>query len=240
MNFLEVALIIIGIIIIVISCRLVDNSKNLYAQTVNRNFTEAELNQMKDEINKLLSETVEENMLLTDDRLSKISNEKIIAVSEFSDQILEKINYNHEEAVFLYNMLNDKEKELKSVVKEINLSHNKVMDITESKKDIITNKSKNTAVSVRKKKQTKAQTIQKNINSNTLFDSLNEKPVNPQDKCPLQETADIIDIDSGDSNCNKKILKLYSQGKSVVDISRQLDLGQGEVKLVIDLFHEKK
>ena len=39
---------------------------------------------------------------------------------------------------------------------------------------------------------------------------------------------------------NDKILELYNKGKSVVEISKILGLGQGEVKLVIDLFKNAK
>ena len=34
----------------------------------------------------------------------------------------------------------------------------------------------------------------------------------------------------------EKILELYKSGKSIRDISRELGMGQGEVKLVIDLY----
>ena len=34
----------------------------------------------------------------------------------------------------------------------------------------------------------------------------------------------------------EKILELYKNGKSIRDISRELGMGQGEVKLVIDLY----
>ena len=37
-------------------------------------------------------------------------------------------------------------------------------------------------------------------------------------------------------NKNEEILKLYRQGKNVLEISRELGLGQGEVKLVIGLY----
>ena len=34
----------------------------------------------------------------------------------------------------------------------------------------------------------------------------------------------------------EKILELYKNGKSIRDISRELGMGQGEVKLVVDLY----
>ncbi len=48
----------------------------------------------------------------TERELSKVSNEKIMAVSEYSDTVLAEIDKNHKEAMFLYDMLNDKHKDI--------------------------------------------------------------------------------------------------------------------------------
>ena len=42
--------------------------------------------------------------------------------------------------------------------------------------------------------------------------------------------------DSSESNSNDQILELHKAGKSNMAIARELGLGIGEVKLVIDLF----
>ena len=42
--------------------------------------------------------------------------------------------------------------------------------------------------------------------------------------------------DSITSQQKEKILQLYKQGKSVLDISKALKIGQGEVKLIIGLY----
>ena len=44
----------------------------------------------------------------------------------------------------------------------------------------------------------------------------------------------------GRKNSNEMIRKLHSEGKSNMQIARELGLGVGEVKLVIDLFASKK
>ena len=44
----------------------------------------------------------------------------------------------------------------------------------------------------------------------------------------------------GNKNSNEKILAMYNEGKSNMAIAKELDLGIGEVKLVIDLFREIK
>ena len=40
------------------------------------------------------------------------------------------------------------------------------------------------------------------------------------------------------SNKNERVLALHKQGKSNVAIAKELGLGVGEVKLIIDLFKE--
>ena len=39
-----------------------------------------------------------------------------------------------------------------------------------------------------------------------------------------------------DSNANDIILEMYNSGRSVIEIAKELGLGVGEVKLVIDLY----
>ncbi len=46
----------------------------------------------------------------TEERMNRLCNDKIMAVDEFSQQILEKIDANHQEVVFMYNMLSEKKK----------------------------------------------------------------------------------------------------------------------------------
>ena len=48
--------------------------------------------------------------------------------------------------------------------------------------------------------------------------------------------AKVHSVETVEGNQNEQILKLYEAGKSILEISRELGLGQGEVKLVIDLF----
>jgi len=49
---------------------------------------------------------------------------------------------------------------------------------------------------------------------------------------PKEETEIALD----DANQNQVILDLYNEGKSIMEIAKVLGKGQGEVKLVIDLF----
>ena len=51
--------------------------------------------------------------------------------------------------------------------------------------------------------------------------------------------TDISFMQDGGNN-NERILELHKQGKSNVSIAKELGLGVGEVKLVIDLFEGMK
>lgn len=235
MSPLEIALIIIGVIVIIISCIVVDKQTNEQKQMIGKSLSSFEdkisdedKRQLLDKMKEYLTEVREDTMIRTDDALSKISNEKIMAVNEFSDQIMEKIKRNHEEVVFLYNMLNDKEKELKATVREIDSSKKKVQDILNSKAE-----------------NDKLQAV-KNSKTQAAVKALSQAKTDPMEKQdqlisrPSEASAEISTVSGLSSNNNNQILSLYSQGRSVVEISKLLGLGQGEVRLVIDLFKGKK
>lgn len=237
MNPLEIALIVIGIVIIIISCRLVENKgkeQNLPAGMrvpLERNLSEEEKKNLREKIEELFAELREDALIQTDEALSKLSNEKIMAVHEFSDQILEKVKRNHEEVVFLYNMLNDKEKDLKAVVREMDSSTKKVKDILEAKVDTeVIHSVKNVKTQIPKK-----QALNQTANQKVPMEKVNVTSTNSLDYNPEPSM-----LDSFSTNFNSQILALHSQGKSVIEISKLLGMGQGEVKLVIDLFKGKK
>ncbi|MDF2485637.1 MAG: hypothetical protein K0R46_1805 [Herbinix sp.] len=235
MNPIEIALIIIGIIVIIVSCILVDHSQKEQKQIIGKPLssmgemiTDEDKKQLMDKMKELLSDAREETILRTDGALSKLSNEKIMVVNEFSDQIMEKIKKNHEEVVFLYNMLNDKEKELKATVREIDSSKKKVQDILSSKAE---------SDKLQSVKNAKTQAAVKVINQAQVAQI--DPPLKTMNR-PVEVSSELSTVGGLNSNNNSQILTLYSQGRSVVEISKLLGLGQGEVKLVIDLFKGKK
>ena len=211
MTPIEIVLIIIGAVILIASFFLTDKSKtNEYAALINeRELSLTEVAAIKDKVEAIIAEVTEESLTKTEDQMNQLSNEKIIAVNDFSGQVLEKISQNHEEVVFLYNMLNEKESEIKETIKNIDMIKRQ-MNETGKREKPADNKKVNTAAHTNR---TMPATSFHTDSLNTDAEQLN--------------------------NHNQKILELYSQGFSVIDISRTLELGQGEVKLVIDLYKEK-
>lgn len=200
MDLLEIIMLIIGVLAIIISCRLVARPEK---QNETAQYSPGGLDTFKEEQSDILNSISEETIAKADDYLSKLSNEKIIAVSEYSDQILDKISRNHEEVIFLYNMLDHKEKEIKK------------MDFNTIDLDIASDSHKQLG--------NQAQEIKK-VQS--------EKKANPNYHTDNEEDSTI-------SINNAEIIKSHKEGKSVLDIAKQLGIGQGEVKLVIDLFKDR-
>lgn len=222
MNLLEITMLIIGALIILFSCIYV--GKNSYEKNTNEDlYNQDNLATIKERQNDILSSISEEVILKTEDYLSKLSNEKIMAVSEFSDQIIEKINRNHEEVVFLYNMLSNKEKELKEVIKVFDESQKRAKELLVSKQ----------LDDVQEETTVKSKSIDGQANS------LKTQTEEYSHDLAVEPAKDLNNTDQSVSINNAEILKLSSQGKSIMEISKQLGIGQGEVKLVIDLFKNK-
>ena len=52
----------------------------------------------------------------------------------------------------------------------------------------------------------------------------------------MAQKQQIIDREKQQENNNDRILRMYREGRSNVEIAKELGLGVGEVKLVINLF----
>jgi hypothetical protein len=207
MTPLEIVLILMGVVIIVISSLVVDKSgskSTLKAEDSNNSVEELNTADIKNKINTIITEVTEEKVNHTEDELSKLSNEKIIAVNDYSNQVLDKITQNHEEVVFLYNMLNEKENEVKELLKQVDNSKN---IIYEKKVDAL----------------------------DSIKNDIPEHKGQVSEKMFAEKRTENAENSITENN-NKVILDLYKQGKSILEISKMLEIGQGEVKLVIDLF----
>lgn len=248
MTAFHIFLVIVGLVIVAVSYIIsekITNSK-IDTETKGGDSIPIELSQIEksnigEQIGSIVSEVSESAVNKTDDKLSQISNEKIMAVSEFSNQILEKIDQNHSEVVFLYNMLNEKEVSLKETVREIDKTK---VELEKSVRDYKLNKARQ-----------ERERMHNHRNSDIVEEKIKEQPEKALEK--IQKTSqdnasfkkslnqanvpnNIENTDELGKNNNEQILLLHEEGKSVIEIARILELGQGEVKLVIDLFQGAK
>ncbi len=248
MGATEIILLVCGIVFLVLSFFVGNEKMSQRLEITDADLFSAEkISEVKKNLEESLEITADDLLEETKNKLASASNETIISVDEFSRQTLERINHNHEEVVFMYNMLQTKEEELKKSLED----YKKTFDELEKKKDEV----KNAALSVvlpessgiemaRKKNSTKAVTerssssaknTEKKTTKTTARKSTKESDVSVNMNLQVDHTNTDVS-DNSEDNKTAKILELYQKKKSVLEISKALGLGQGEVKLVIDLY----
>lgn len=331
MEIMEIILLAAGSVIFVLSFLIPDKNTasggkdgvpenaKLLAQEEIRGLVSQELDSIKEHVDDVVEEAVGYAIEKTERSLERLSNEKIMAVSEYSDTVLSEIHKNHEEAMFLYDMLNNKHTNLKNTVSEVNRTvkeaEETVMNFQKlapeggftpweessadakgeppvgSRAESFTPRrmaggaAQQSAVRPQVQPETRRSGpeptgmqragiqragtenagiqnagIQKNgterngIQRNGTerngtgktgiertgtrrsgLERLGAVPEPATESAPYREEPIAAAEEPGRNN-NERILELYKQGKSTVLIARELGLGVGEVKLVIDLF----
>ena len=124
MTFMEIALLILGVIIFVISFLLPDGDEKKTEKDLTAEKEEVhkivvkEIDSMKLKVNEAANDTVEYAVDKAERSLERVSNEKIMAVNEYAGTVLEEINKNHKEVMFLYDMLKDKQTDISNAVRQ--------------------------------------------------------------------------------------------------------------------------
>lgn len=238
MNAIEIFLIVAGIICVIVSVVMnFSDQSDKKEVTVSTDLTDEQKNKIKQQIDTIIDDQVNGLSEKTEAALDKISNTKILEMNEYAESVLGEINRNHNETVFLYDMLNEKAKEIKTTVKDANNTKRQVEKIhAEVKASDYVLADNNTDAVNESKQQEKDSRNTKDIAKERLTalnKKNNEKIKSSEGKRKVNRQAEKLDPDM---SSNEKILKLNEMGVSVKEIAKQLNLGIGEVKLVIDLY----
>ena len=97
-----------------------------------REMVKNEVESVRGHVDDVVRESMDYAMEKTERSLERLSNEKIMAVNEYSDSVMQEIHKNHEEVVFLYDMLNNKHDSLKKTVAEASKAAKVMQDSVES------------------------------------------------------------------------------------------------------------
>jgi phage-related protein len=165
-------------------------------------------------IDSAIDDKMDEALAISTRAMERTSNEKIMAINEYSDTVLDAMDKTHNEIMFLYSMLNDKHKELTDLAGELSSFSNQ-MRATEN-------------AALRKLAEA-AEKIEDDLQNPETIDRETVEVL--AEAVHQQKTGD-------ERNHNDDILLLHSMGKTDVEIAKELGLGLGEVKLVIGLFKE--
>lgn len=257
MSVTELILLIFGGVVFTVSFLLPSGSRENSEKTGQNSeeqiqeIIEREITQAKTQISDIVDETIHYSMEKTERTMERLTNEKMMAVNEYSDTVLEQINKNHKEAVFLYDMLNDKHDNLKTTVSQ---AVKTAAEVKQTVKDAeITAKETKAQVEEAfvpiqpKRVEIAAETAEEAVKTETPKKKPGRKKTEsaasqePDKAKSAGRTKKAVKVDlsmaaPGKSNSNERILELHRAGKSNMAIAKELSLGIGEVKLVIDLF----
>lgn len=132
MSATEIILIVIGAAIFLLGYLMparkkdIDEEVQLISEDEIRKLVASETEQVKDRIEDIVDETVNYSIERAERAMERVTNEKIMAINEYSDTVLEEINRNHKEVVFLYDMLNDKHDNLMSTINEATVAADEI------------------------------------------------------------------------------------------------------------------
>lgn len=286
MTVFEIILLICGFVCVVVSFIMGDgNDTSMGEVQIDAQLTDEQKDSIRKQINEVLKEEIDDISEKTEASLDKISNTKILEMNEYAETIMGEISRNHNETVFLYDMLNEKAKEVKSTVKNVNIATKQAEKIktqnsgknneetiskTSGKETSKDNGSvsdeqntrdvaKERLVELVKKSNEKASRKKSNSQKGTQAEKLNDIVNNNTEKSSDVTKKDVVKSDNkkkedlpkpretakkNEKNqkevSNEKILKLYESGYSNTQIAKQLNVGVGEVNLVIDLYNNEK
>ncbi len=318
MWFTDIILVIVGIVAVVISYKISVDSEGTGEKTHeyggSQLWSEQDEKTIRKRIEKVMEEKVDVVLDQAEYSLSRLSNEKMISMHEMSEQVLEKIDKNHSDVVFMYNMLNEKETDLKKLLNVVDRKVSSVKNeiggaegLSVENADIPISKSGISAVrdasvqdvamrssavrepaghdaSVRgpvgseaagrsaanmrsmlaNKGKTAGKAAPPQAGGSAISRLAKRGVVEPAPKKTAvsrnMSVSDLLQLNasksheeealaaagalhgedgnaSGGPRDNKdRIVALYKRGKSVLDISKELDMGQGEVQFIIDLY----
>ncbi len=213
MSGFEFVLLLVGAALVTISFMIGEKLTETKVENAEFHIDSTEVKEQTDifkkEIDDYLEKAKETTIDSINDSLCHLSNEKIMNVNEYGDMVLERIDKNHSEVVFLYGMLNDKEKEIKEMLTKPN---QKEIELEESMKKV--------------EQPIRVVKAQGDVPMASKEIKVEEAEV---------DQGDEVDHEAFNAR-QEQIIALHKKGKSILEISKQLDIGQGEVQLVVHLY----
>ena len=232
MIFLEIVMIVIGLGAIIYSTKITDGAESSDIKSVVDGQDQMEqLRHKIEQFNEEITRKQEEKLEDTSEKMNTISNEKIMGISEYSDQVIDKIEKNHAEVVFLYDMLNEKQAEIQKLIHEADSSKVQFQDELaksyQNVKDIVD------PVEVSGKDAKK--TGNEQSDSDLSEEDYDLQKLSDKERQAFDEEFS-MQKEEKKVNHNEEILALHDKGYSILEISKMLEMGQGEVKFVLDMY----
>ena len=267
----EIVLIVVGFAAIILGYLLpagkeLDEEDKMLMEREIRELVRREVEDQRENIENMVDDTVDLSLDRTERAMERISNEKLSAIGEYSDTVINDIHKNHDEVMFMYDMLNDKHKNLTSVVTEVTKKADEAKKVVKEVEEKIITPQEETSFDEKEPQMmlekitakviTPEEAMELHVVGNT---STNEEEVKPLQEQPANAKVvpitEAVRVEAKSTNPdknmkeltasdpisqNRQIIEMHKAGKSNMVIARELGLGIGEVKLVIDLSNKHR
>lgn len=228
MTALQIILLVIGLVFLVgsffvsekLSSSDLEEMKKMSQQEI-KVILDKELQSADSTIEKKIQGKLDDVIEDLERKSDKETNDKIMAISEYSDTVLNSMNKSHEEIIFMYDMLNDKQERITEIVKEMQAMESAITQMEEALDEKI---------------EQVGEEVQRQIELTKVKEEMPTEPeISMEEALQTQLSAQEEDKTLGD---NQEILSLFNEGMTEVDIAKKLGRGLGEIKLVLGLFSE--
>lgn len=229
MSGLEICLIVIGLICVVCSFIFSEHLASGDIKdglSVDKNMVSVTEEIVKRQVEAEVANIIDDKVEQMEIRVDKITTQKIMALGDYYEDINKKINESHDEVMFLYNMLNDKEETLKNTVRDIEAVKVSVKNMNTKSKDAEKSKM---PLSSENKSASQTDNGVTGVYGNNTKKTVSNASSEEKNK----------EKNTNMGNNNQKILDMHAQGKTIIEIAKELGLGVGEVRLVVDLFNSR-
>lgn len=180
----------------------------------------------------------------------KETNNRIMSIGEYADSVFDSMNKTHEEILFMYQMLNDKQESLTELTKTLGEAESHVRELlteSERQKELLDRRAEEKEpepaayVPEISPEEPEKPEPEKNVPTDTA-DSIPEESALPKESALEKHSAKKKEEhDKADTKkVREKVINMYHQGYSVLDIAKETGKGMGEIQLILELFDDKE
>lgn len=246
MSTLQVSLLIVGVILLIgsffiterLSKKEVDELSRLTSAQLQK-VVDKEIEGIDDKVTDVVGSAIDKAVDELQRPMEKLSNEKIMAIHEYSDSVLEEMKKNHDETVFLYDMLNGKQEEIKDLLSSVERNKAQLREMTdqvgalEKKSAAQPETDSFTPLSI---PDITEEITDTSVEDDEVFEEEDlSGRIDPGFVFRKKDDDFVYNEEDEKELLRKQIMELYNDGFSAVEIGKKLRCGVGEVKLVIDL-----
>ena len=177
-------------------------------------------------IEDAIDEQVDQSSEKVDRSLEKVTNDKIMAISEYSDTVIESMNKTHNEIMFLYSLLHDKHTELTGMAADLQRLAADVRSLEEKAPLTAPQAAPERAAAVSAASAVTPVPVEK---ADTTGRETAAAPAEQKEEMPETE-------ETKQEGLHAEILKLKKLGMTEGQSAKKLGIGIGEVRLVNGLY----